>query len=139
MQHTTTQPRIAAITHTHQSVIKKSTFVIALLALGSMSILAGVISSVSAIVLLSEVPMSGMVNSVLADIVCNFILGALIFASWKALAQGKMLAVWLFGSSLLIDSFYSLVMGYQLNYVFVGFGLLLIWQIVKYRSELELS
>lgn len=139
MQHTTTQPRIAAITHTHQSVIKKSTFVIALLALGSMSILAGVISSVSAIVLLSEVPMSGMVNSVLADVVCNFILGALIMTSWRALSQGKMLTVWLFGSSLLIDSFYSLVMGYQLNYVFVGFGLLLIWQIVKYRSELELS
>lgn len=139
MQHTTTQPRIAAITHTHQSVIKKSTFVIALLALGSMSILAGVISSVSAIVLLSEVPMSGMVNSVLADVVCNFILGALIMTSWRALSQGKMLTVWLFGSSLLIDSFYSLVMGYPLNYIFMGFGLLLIWQMVKYRAELELS
>ena len=137
MQHTTTQPRIAAITP--QLVVKKSAFVIALAALGGMSLLAGVISSISAIVLLSEAPMSGMVNSVLADIVCNFIMGALIVASWKALTQGKMLTVWLFGSSLLIDSFYSLVMGYQLNYVFVGFGLLLIWQIVKYRSELELS
>ena len=137
MQQTTTQPRIAAITH--PLVVKKSAFVIALAALGGMSILAGVISSVSAIVLLSEVPLSGIVNSVLADVVCNFILGALIFASWKALARGKMLTVWLFGSSLLVDSFYSLVMGYQMNYVFMGFGLLLIWQMVKYRIELELS
>jgi hypothetical protein len=139
MQHTTTQPRIAAITHTHRSVIKKSTFVIALAALGGMSILAGVISSVSAIVLLSEVPLSGMVNSVLADVVCNFILGALIMTSWKALAQGKMLTIWLFGSSLIVDSFYSLVMGYPPHYIFMGLGLLLIWQMIKYRVELELS
>ena len=137
MQHTTTQPRIAAITT--QVVVKKSTFMIALTALGTMSILAGVISSVSAIVLLSEAPLSGMVNSVLADVACNFILGALIMTSWKALAQGKMLAVWLFGSSLLLDSFYSLVMGYTLNYVFLGFGLLLIWEMVRHKDQLELS
>ena len=139
MQETTTQPRIAAIAHIHPSVIKKSTFMIALLALGSMSILAGVISSVSAIVLLSEVPMSGMVNSVLADVVCNFILGALIMTSWRALSQGKTLTIWLFGSSLIVDSFYSLVMGYPLNYVFMGLGLILIWQMVKHKTELELS
>ena len=137
MQQTTTQPRIAAIT-THV-VVRKSSFLIALAALGGMSILAGIISSVSAIVLFSEAPTSGMVNSVIADVVCNFILGALIFASWRSMTQNKMLTVWLLGSSLLFDSFYSLVMGYQLNYVFVGFGLLLIWQMVKYRAELELS
>ena len=138
MQHTTTQPRIAAIT-TPQLVVKKSTFMIALAALGSMSLLAGVISSVSAIVLISEAPMSGLVNSVLADVACNFILGTLIMSSWRALAQGKMSAVWLFASSLLLDSFYSLAMGYNLNYVFMGFGLLLIWQMIRYRAELELS
>jgi len=136
MLDSTTQPRIAAITP--QLVVKKSTFMTAFAALGTMSILAGVISSVSAIVLLSETSMPGIVNSVLADVACNFILGILIMTSWRALAQGKMLAVWLFGSSLLIDSFYSLVMGYQLNYIFIGFGLLLIWQMVKYRAELEL-
>ncbi|HKY54014.1 MAG TPA: hypothetical protein VJM08_06910 [Anaerolineales bacterium] len=138
MQHTTTQPKIAAIT-TPQFVVKKSAFMIALAALGGMSILAGVISSVSAIVLLSEASMPGIVNSVLADVTCNFILGILIMTSWRALAQGKMLAVWFFGSSLLVDSFYSLVMGYQLNYIFMGFGLLLIWHMVKYKAELELS
>lgn len=137
MQHTTTQPRITAITP--QLVVKKSTFMIAVAALGSMSILAGIISSVSAIVLLSEAPMSGMVNSVLADVTCNFILGTLLMSSWRALAQGKMLAIWLFGSSLLIDSFYSLVMGYTLNYVFLGFGLLLIWEMLRHKVELELS
>ena len=138
MQHTTTQPRIAVI-RTPQVVVKKSTFMIALAALGGMSILAGIISSVSAIVLFSEAPMSGMVNSVLADIVCNFILGTLIISSWRTLAQGKILAIWLIGSSLLVDSFCSLAMGYPLNYIFIGFGLLLIWQMVKYKAELELS
>ena len=137
MQHTTTQPRIAAITS--QLVVKKSAFAIALVALGSMSILAGVISFVSAIVLLSNVSMPRLVNTMLTDVAFDFILGALIIASWRALAQGKVLAVWLFSSSLLIDSFYSLVMGYPLNYIFMGFGLLLIWQMVKYRAELELS
>ena len=139
MQHTTTQPKITAITQTHQAVFKKSTFVIALSVLGGMSILAGVISFVSAIVLLSNAAMPSLVNTILTDVAFDFILGALIIASLRALSQGKMLAVWLFGSSLLIDSFYSLVMGYSLNYIFMGFGLLLIWQMVKYRAELELS
>jgi len=139
MQHTTTQPRIAVIAHTHQSVIRKSPFMVALATLGGMSTLAGILSSVSAIILLSEAPMSGMVNSVLADLVCSFILGALIFASWRAFSQGKMLAVWLFSSSILIDAFYGFVMGYSPNYIFMGFGLLLMWQMVKYKTELELS
>ena len=139
MQHTTTQPRITAITQIHQAVVKKSTFVIALAVFGGMSILAGVISFVSAIVLLSNAAMPSLVNMILTDVAFDFILGALIIASLRALTQGKMLAVWLYGSSLLIDGFYSLVMGYSLNYIFMGFGLLLIWQMVKYRVELELS
>lgn len=139
MQHTTTQPRITAITQTHQAVIKKSTFVIALAGFGGMSILAGVISLVSAIVLLSNAAMPSLVNTILADVAFDFILGALIIASLRALVQGKMLAVWLYAISILIDGFYSLVMGYPLNYIFMGFGLLLVWQMVKYRAELELS
>ena len=139
MQHTTTQPRITAITQIHQSVVKKSTFVIAIAVFGGMSILAGVISFVSAIVLLSNATMPSLVNTILTDVVFDFTLGGLIIASLRALTQGKMLAVWLYASSLLIDGFYSLAMGYPLNYIFMGFGLLLIWQMVKYRAELELS
>ena len=139
MQHTTTQPRITAIAQTHRVVIKKSTFVIALTVFGGMSIVAGVISFVSAIVLLSNAAMPSLVNTMLIDVAFDFILGALIIASSRVLAQGKMLAVWLYGSSLLIDSCYSLVMGYPQHYIFMGFGLLLIWQMVKYRAELELS
>jgi hypothetical protein len=139
MQHTTTQPRITAITQTHQSVVKKSTFVIAIAVFGGMSILAGIISSVSAIVILSETSMPGMVNTILADVAFDFTLGALIIASLRAVTQGKMLAVWLYATGLIIDGFYSLVMGHPLNYIFMGFGLLLIWQMVKYRTELELS
>lgn len=139
MQHTTTQPRITTITQTHQLVIKKSTYIIALAVFGGMSILAGVISLISAIVLLSNAAMPSLVNTILTNVAFDFILGALIIASSRALAQGKMLAVWLYGISLLVDSFYSLVMGYSPNYIFMGLGLILIWQMVKYRAELEIS
>ena len=139
MQHTTTQPKITAITQTHQVVIKKSTYVIPLAVFGGMSILAGVISLVSVTVLLSNVVMPSLVNTILTDVAFDFILGALIIASSRAVARGKMLAVWLYAGSLLMDGFYSLVMGYPLNYIFMGIGLLLIWQMVKYRAELELS
>lgn len=123
----------------HQIVIKKSTYVIALAVFGGMSLLAGVISLISAIVLLSNAAMPSVVNTILTDVAFDFILGSLIIASSRALAKGKMLAVWLYGGSLLIDSFYSLRVGYSPNYIFMGLGLLLIWQMVKYRAELELS
>ena len=139
MQHSTTQPRITVITQIHQFVIKKSTYIIALAVFGGMSILAGVISFVSAIVLLSNAAMPSLVSTILTDVAFDFILGTLIIASSRALAQGKMQAVWLYCSSLLIDGIYSLVMGYPMNYIFMGLGLLLIWQMVKYRAELDLS
>ena len=137
MQHTTTQPRIAAITH--QPVVKRSTFVMALAAFGVASILAGLINFLSTSIWLSKNPTPGLVNTSQIEVAFEITLGALIITSSGALAQGRMLAIWLYGGCLLLDIFFNLAMGYPLNYLFIGFGVLMIWQITKYRENLRLA
>ncbi|MEO5888020.1 MAG: hypothetical protein ABIQ77_10165 [Anaerolineales bacterium] len=136
MQHTTTQPRIAAITQ--PTDVKRSTFVIALAVFGVMSILLGLINLFSANIGLSKASMPSLVNTILIGVAFDFILGALIITSSGALAQGRMLAIWLYGGSILLNICFNLAMGQPLNYLFIGFGLLLIWQIAKYRQNLRL-
>jgi len=137
MEFSTTQPKIAAIPR--QRMLKTPAFVAALAIFGVFSTLAGIISLATAIILSSNASMPSLANSMLIDAVYEFSLGALIFASARALAKGKFLSIWLYSSSLVLDSLYNLVTGQPLNYVFVGFGLLLIWQILKFRNELELA
>ncbi len=137
MEYSTTQQRIAAIGH--QPALKRSTFVIALAIFGVFSVLAGMISLATWITLSSGAAMPGLADAMLIDAVYEFILGALIFASSRAFAKGKMLSVWIYAASILLDSLYNIVTGYPLNYVFVGFGLLLIWQILRFRGRLDLA
>ena len=137
MEFSTTQPRIAVIPR--QPVLKKPVFTVSLAIFGIFSILAGVISLVTAIALISNASMPSLVSALLTDTVVELSLGALILASTKAFAQGKILSVWVYGSSMILDSLYNLATGYPLNYVFIGFGLLLIWQVLRYRDELELA
>ena len=137
MEYSTTQQRIAAIGH--QPALKKSTFVIALAIFGVFSVLAGMISLATWITLSSGAAMPGLADAMLIDAVYEFILGALIFASSRAFAKGKMLSVWIYAASILLDSLYNIVTGYPLNYVFVGFGLLLIWQILRFKGRLDLA
>ena len=137
MEFSTTQPRIAVIPR--QPVLKKPVFTASLAIFGIFSILAGVISLVTAIALISNASMPSLVSALLTDTVVELSLGALILASTKAFAQGKILSVWVYGSSMILDSLYNLATGYPLNYVFIGFGLLLIWQVLRYRDELELA
>jgi hypothetical protein len=136
MEYSTTQQRIAAIGH--QPVLKKSTFVLALAIFGVFSSLAGIISLATAITLASEASMPGFANVMLTDAVYEFSLAALIFASSRAFSRGKILAVWLYVGSIILDLLYNMVTGNPLNYVFMGFGLLLIWQILRFRDKLDL-
>ena len=136
MEFSTTQQRIAAIGH--QPVLKKSTFVLALAIFGVFSSLAGIISLATAITLASDASMPGFANVMLTDAVYEFSLAALIFASSRAFSRGKILAVWLYTGSIVLDLLYSMVTGNPLNYVFIGFGLLLIWQILRFRDKLDL-
>jgi hypothetical protein len=137
MDYSTTQQRIAAIGH--QPVLKKSAFVAALAIFGVFNVLAGIISLASAIIFSADASAPGLANPLLIDAVYEFSLGALIFASSRALAQGKILSLWLYGGSMIADCLYNLMMGNPLNYVFIGFGLFLIWQILQFRNRLELS
>jgi len=139
MQHITTQPRITAITQTHQSVFKKSTFVIGLAGLGGIAILAGIISLISAMILISNASMPSLSSTMLTDAAVVMTIGTLIIASSRAFAKGKMLAIWFYGGSILLDNLYGLLMGYQLHYIFMGLGFLVIWQMLKFRKEWEAS
>ena len=139
MQHTTTQPRMTAITQTHQSVFKKSIFVIGLTGLGGIAILAGLMSLASAIFLISTAAMPGFSSTMLTDAAVSMTIGTLIIASSRAFVKGKMLAIWLLGGSILLGNLYSLIMGYQLHYIFMGLGFLVIWQMLKFRKEWEAS
>ena len=138
MENSTTPPRIVPITQRYQSVPKKSHFAIALIFFGVCSVLAGIVSLVSAIILLSDGTAPDPMSRMLIEPVYELSLGAFILFSSKAFAKGKLLSIWLYGASIIIDSLYHLIMGYPLNYLFVGFGLFLIWQILKFRDELEL-
>jgi hypothetical protein len=138
MENSTTHPRIVPITQRYQSVPKKSNFVFALAFFGVCSILAGIVSFVLAIILLSNGTAPAPASIMLIEPVYQLGLGALILFSSRSFATGKFLSIWLYGGSIIIDSLYHMMMGYPLNYLFVGFGLLLIWQILKFRNELEL-
>ena len=137
MNLSTTQPRIAAVTH--QPVLNKPVFVAALAIFGAFNLLAGIINLVTAIILFTNASIPSLASTTLTDAAYKLSLGALIIASSSAFKKGRFLCVWLYAGSLILDSFYNLITGYPLNYLFVAFGLLLIWQISKYRNELNLA
>jgi hypothetical protein len=137
MEYTTTQQRIAAIGR--RPAIKKSSFVAALAIFGFFSALAGLMSIATSIILSSNASMPSLAETMLWDAVYEFSLSALIFASSRAFAKGKILSVWLYGGSIIVDSLYNILTGSPLNYIFIGFGLLLIWQILRFRDKLELA
>ena len=135
MHYTTTQPRITAITK--QSVLKKSTFVFALAGLGGLTILAGMVSLVSAIILFSNAALPNLSNTLLSDAGMDIVIGLLMVTSSRAFAKGSFLAVWFCGGSLLVDSMYSLIKGYPIHYIFIALGGLIIWQMLKFRKDWE--
>jgi hypothetical protein len=137
MQYTTTQPKIRAITQ--QPVLNKKAFVASLAIFGVFDLLAGLINLVTAIILFSNASPPSLASSTLIDAIYKLSLGALILASSAAFVKGKLLSVWLYAGAMLVGNLYSLFMGYPLNYVFLGFGLLLIWQVWKNRNQLELK
>ena len=139
MQHTTTHPKIAVISQTHQSVFKKSIFLIALASLGSLTILSGIVSLVSGFLLVSNAALPKLAVSIVTDAIFDLAVGILLLVSAKAFDKGKILAIWLCAGGLILDSLYSLLRGYELHYLFIGLGILLIWQMLKFKKEWEIS
>ena len=135
MQHSTTQPRIAAITQ--QTIINQALFVIAIAVFGVLSLLAGVIRLVSAIIPFLSTSIFTLATPTITDASFELFLGVLILISSRAFAKGKFLAVWIYSTSIVMDGLYKLIMGYPLNYLFMGFGLFMIWQMLKSRDQWE--
>jgi hypothetical protein len=136
MQHTTTQPRIAAISQ--QPVINKSVFLIALAVFGVVSIVAGIVNLIPAIIQLSNGSVPGVASTTWIDIAFDLALGGLIMASVGIFIKGRMLSIWLYAGSIVADIFYDVIRGYPLNFLFVLFGIVIVWQLLKFRDELEL-
>ena len=139
MQHITTQPKITVIAQAQQSVFKKSIFVIALASLGGITVLSGIVNLVSAFTLFTNGVMPELTRSILTDAILDIAVGSLIVSSIKAFDKGKILAIWLYGGSIILDSLYSLLRGYELHFIMIGLSLLMIWQMLKFRREWEIS
>src|SRR5688500_9970847 len=130
MVYSNTRQRIAAISH--QPVFKKSTFVFSLAIFVVFIVLAVIMILATAIILSSTGSVPRFANTMLIDAVYEFSLAALIFASARGFTKGNMLSVWLYAGSIILDILYNIVTGNPLNYLFIGFGLLLIWQILMF-------
>jgi hypothetical protein len=123
-----------AIHPSHQPVSKKFIFVIAIAFFGVCSVVSGVINL--AFSLNGGSP--GPAGIALIQTGYELSMGVLILVSAWMFARGKFLSVWLYGACMLIDSLYHVSFGYPLNYLFVGFGVFLIWQILQVKDGLEL-
>lgn len=136
MENSTTHPRITAVgSRPIQPVLGKSASVIVLYVLGGISLVAGLISFMSAIIVSSNAAMPELATRMFTDSAFDLILGALIIASGQELSREKAHAIWMFGGSILLESLYNLVMGYPWNYVFIVLGLLMLWQIHRTKHE----
>jgi hypothetical protein len=137
MQYTTTQPKIPVIPH--QPALNKNAFVAALAIFGLFYQLAGIFSLVTAIILFSNASLPNLAGPTLIDAIYKLSLGGVILGSSVMFAKGRLVSVWMYAGAMLLSSLYDLIMGNALNFVFIGFGLLMIWQILKYKSQLELK
>jgi hypothetical protein len=134
MDNSTTHPRIVPITLAPPRISKKVMFVVALAFFGVCSLVSGIIS----IILLSNGILPAPAGSLWIQIGYELSLGAWMLVSASALARGKWLSVWLYAGSILIDGLYHLLMGYPLNYLFMAFGVVLVWQLLRHRNDLNL-
>ena len=137
MQHSTTHPRITAIKQ--QPVINKSIFVIALAVFGVLNTLIGLIGLLSVIIPYLSESILALAGTTVPNAIFDLFLGGLMLASSKAFSQGRIAAIWIYGASIFLDSLYKLMTGYPLNYVFIVFGLFLIWQLLKFRDQWKTS
>ena len=122
-----------------QPTLNKSTISKGLAIFGVISFLAGIVSVLSAVSLILQSSFPSLTNTMLISGVSDMILGALSFASSRALSKGKVLGIWLYGISYLLGIINSIVMGYKLNYIFMALGLLFIWRMVELKSEWNLT
>lgn len=82
---------------------------------------------------------SGFTPVVWRDFLFNTGEGALVFASSRLLARGKLAGFWLFIGCMLLSMGYSFWMGRGVNVVTAIFGGYLIWMLFNIQKQGELS
>ena len=107
----------------------KSPFILILAIFGCFNFLGGIVNLLSASSLIYKDSYLGIARPMFVNAIFDIFIGISIFASSRALAKGKTLAVWLFSSGILLDIVGKLITGEKLNYLFIVFGISVLWQI----------
>ncbi len=128
----------AWIVENHSSGLNKSTFVTGLTGLGLISIASGVINILNVRVVLASFQ-PDFADTVTVTSAFEILFGIVVFVASRLLAKGKLLALWVYGTALLADSIFNLINGQSFSYVLIGFGLLMIWQMFKFKNEWGLA
>ncbi len=121
----------------NQQKIEKGTYVKGLAFIGVIEFLLGAVSAISASTFISAYPEVGIVS--LKNGVFNMVLGILTFICSRMLKNGKALAIWLYGATILINVAYEIAMGHKFPYFSILFGVLITWQLLKLKGGWELS
>ena len=117
-----------------QATLSKGLTVVGLIDLGS-----GLIGLVSASALFRTSSIPGLANMSFQNGLYDITLGTLFVICSRLLARSKATAIWLYAGTVLLEIFYSIVRGHQVNYFAFGFGILLLWQMLQFRKEWNLT
>ncbi len=134
-----TQSEIQEKTFQQAPALDKSMLAKGLAFFGFVLLIMGVINLLSATSLLLKSAFPDLANTILINGVSGVVIGGLIFASSRALAKGKIIAIWFYVGSIVVDCIYNFTTGRPINYSFIGFGLLFIWQMFRFKDEWQLS
>lgn len=125
------------VTNNNQPKIEKRTFVNILVAIGAIEFLSGALSVISAVTFTTSYPELGNIS--LQNGIFNMVLGILTLISSQMLKNGKELALWLYGSTILLNITYEIAMGHKFPYLSIFFSALIIWQLATSKKEWGLA
>lgn len=96
---------------------------------GLFLVISGGITLLSALSFVSTKSFPDLANDMLLKSIFDIAVGILIFATSRAMAKGKALAIWLCGISMVIEVSGQLITGEKLNFLFIMFGIYALWHI----------
>jgi hypothetical protein len=116
---------------------EKEGYVKGLAFIGIIEFLLGMISAISASTFISSYPEVGNVS--LKNGIFNMVLGVLTFICSRMLKNGKVLAIWLYSATILLNVAYEISMGHKLPYFSILFGAIITWQLLILKKKWKLS
>jgi len=119
-----------------KSLVNKPTLAKILAGFGSFEILFGLFNLITGPVIMSNSFSNSVGKSITIDGLLGVFLGGLIFISSRLLLKEKKVSTWIYLSAILIDLVYKLVMDYSLNFIFIGFSLIILWLMLQSNNQL---